>query len=69
MDVFQQVLAGKGRAAVLDMVVLNTAVALMLFEEAPTFPQAVKTAKDAVFSGIAEKKFLASCKDGGAIHA
>ncbi len=69
MDVFRQVLAGKGRPAVLDMVVLNTAVALMLFEEASTFTKAVKTAKDAVFSGIAEKKFLASCKDGGAVHA
>lgn len=58
VDVFLEALQGSGRPAVRDMLVLNTALALMLLEDGLAFPEAVKRAKDAVESGVAGKKFF-----------
>lgn len=58
LDAFLNTLNGRGNPAMLDMLTLNTAAALMLFEDNLTFLKAVKKAKEAVASGAGGHKFF-----------
>ncbi|UJX41645.1 anthranilate phosphoribosyltransferase [Desulfovibrio sp. JY] len=55
--VLREVLAGKGNAAMRDMVALNLGCSLHLLEDGLTLRQGMDKARDAVASGIAAKFF------------
>ena len=57
-EAFIEVLHGRGRPAMRDMLTLNTAVALMLLEDGLSFVPAVTRAKEAVTEGLAGRKFM-----------